>query len=265
MITNLLICALTFGLPAAEPVSDDRDSEYYVEDNYSDAYAEKEEAKEKFWAQKKSFRIGYEMHTFQNEGGVTTPVRFGAGLSRCKNIFLHKKPIGGMVKFALDHGFDLNYSMFNVSVPEDDSYTGPSGYLGNAPLEDYYEEQGESFDLNSIGSHYVSLGYAIGASITVNPVAKLRINGYVHFVPSVSLQLSSSSLNVGFMPYVKYGAELSYSKIGVGIEWGTGASTMSDYMVKLTGDTDSTTIPKAKYYSNYMRVYLAIRMGNKKK
>lgn len=264
MIVNLLICALTLGTPVVEPVSDDRDSEYYLDETGSKADAEKAEAKEKFWAQRKSFRIGYDMHTFQNELGATTPVKFGVGLSRSKSVWLHKKPIGGMVKFAFDHGLDLNYSMFDVSVQEDVNYTGPQGYVGNTPLEDYYEEEGEEFNLNSIGSHYFSLGYALGASVTVNPVAKLRISGYFHFVPSVALQVSASALNVGFMPYLKYGAEVSYSKVGVGIEWGTGASTMSDYMPKLMGESENASVPKAKYYSNYMRVYLAFRMGRKK-
>ena len=123
-----------------------------------------------------------------------------------------------------------------------------------------------SLDVSSIGMHYLSIGYALGASVSVNPVAKLRLNGYFHFVPSASLLLSGTSINLGFMPYCRYGAEITYDWIGIGLEWGSGMSNMSDLMTSLTSEMEGMEIEaqKSKYYSNYMQIYLAFKFGKKK-
>ena len=221
---------------------------------------------EEFWTKKKSFRIGYSIHTFQNASGSELPVKFGAGLSRCNNVWFHRQPIGGVLKFAFDHGIDLNYSMFDMQV-SGPSYSGPSGYIGNEEV-DFDEDESIPIDLSKIGMHYISVGYALGVSATVNPVSKLRINGYFHFVPSAGLIISGTSLNLGFMPYCKYGAEVGFGGFGVGFEWGSGVSEMSDVLSKLISDEEGasgTETPKAKYYSNYGRIYLAFRFGKKKR
>lgn len=221
-------------------------------------------SKDRFWSKKRSMRIGYDMHTFQNESGTVIPMKFGVGLSRCRNVWFHKKPIAGMIKFSFDHGVNLDYGMFDTKV-SNDGYEGPSGYLGNESYESSDEVDDMPFDLTKIGMHYLSLGYALGASVTVNPVAKLRVNGYFHFVPSASLVLSGTMINLGFMPYCKYGAEVSYDWFGIGCEWGSGMSNMTDFMAKLTSEGSDTEVVKSKYYSNYARIYMSFRFGKKKK
>lgn len=221
-------------------------------------------SKDRFWAKKRSMRIGYDMHTFQNESGTVMPMKFGVGLSRCRNVWFHKKPIAGMIKFAFDHGVNLDYGMFDTNVG-DDGYEGPSGYLGNDSYESSDVEEDLPFDLSEIGMHYLSLGYALGVSVTVNPVAKLRLNGYFHFVPSASVVLSESMLNLGFMPYCKYGAEVSYDWFGVGCEWSSGMSNMTDLMSKLTSEGSDSEVMKSKFVSNYTRIYVSFRFGKKKK
>ena len=232
-----------------------------VEESADDA---KSAVREEFWKRKKCTRLGYEFHTVQNAFGAELPVSFGVGLSRCRSIYLHKKPIAGIMKFAIDHGFDVNYSMFDTKVTVEEEYDGPLGYLGSEAVEDFEAESG-SLDMNSIGMHYASVGYALGASLTVNPVSKLRVSGYFHFVPSAAVILSGTMLNVGFMPYCKYGMEVSFNKIGVGVEWGSGVSGMTDYMQKLVSDTENPTLSKSDYYSNYTRIYLALRLGKSKR
>lgn len=221
-------------------------------------------SKDQFWAKKRSLRIGYDMHTFQNESGSTFPVKFGVGLSRCRNVWLHKKPIAGMIKFAFDRGINLDYSMFNTKI-DTEGYDGPSGYIGSDPVEPDEGEGDMPFDLSKMGMHYLSVGYALGASVTVNPVAKLRVNGYFHFVPSASFVLSGSMINLGFMPYCKYGAEVSYGWFGIGCEWSSGMSNMTDLLSKLTSENPDAEAVKAKYYSNYARIYMSFRFGKKKK
>lgn len=215
-------------------------------------------AKEKFWNKRRSLRIGYEMHNFTS-GGEAMPVKIGLGLSRNRNVWFHKKPIAGMVKLAFDHGFDFNYSMFDAPIEKEGM--------------DYSDEEEGSqlpFDLSGIGMHNLSIGYALGASVTVNPVAKLRINGYFHFVPSLSMVFSGEAFNAGFMPYCKYGAELSYDWFGLGIEWGSGASTMHDVMALVEGEvsgllggSSESEVQKTKCTSTFTRIYVAFRLGKK--
>lgn len=265
MITNLLICALSFGAPLQ--ATEDTLCTTCIEAQEDPAKAAADAA---FWAKRKTYRLGYGFHTWQNSAGSTTPVKIALGFSNVKNVWLHKEPIAGIMKFSFDRGIDLNYSMFDINM-KDPSWKGPSGYIGedSEGSTDSVEEGGDEmgFDLASIGSHYVSVGYALGASLTVNPVAKLRVNGYFHFVPSVAMSLAGTSFNLGFMPYLRYGGEVSYNWFGVGVEWTSGMSNMRDMFAQLMAesvDTDAS-VPEAKFYSNNMRVYIAFKLGKPKK
>lgn len=261
MLTSLLICALTFGMPTVpmEIQTDESNVEAIIEDTQSD----------NFWNRQKTTRIGYEFHLLQNNTGGSLPVRFSVGLSNTRNVWLHYKPIAGIIKFSFDHGADANYSMLNTDSQTDD-YTGPSGYLGT---DDYVsgELDDSNIGLGSMGLNYLSLGYALGASVSINPIAQLGINCYFHFVPSAALIFGSSALNVGFMPYCKYGAEFSYGWFGIGVEWGSGMSNTTDFMTKLMTDSETDVqnnggkAPKQKYYSNYTKVYLSFKFTKKKK
>ncbi len=274
MLFNLMICALSLGTPTSE-ITEQRAVECneisLTEQEFKKKESEEESwtmdpKKEKFWAKRKALRLGYEVHQFQTMAGEGIPQKFGVGLSYPRSVWFHKKPIGGFMKFAFDHGIDLNYTMFDLI--SDNNYTGPSGYMGPADdLEDWQQEADEEggFDLTSIGNHYVSIGYSLGVSMTMNPVAQLRLTGYAHFVPSFAAHISGMNINIGFMPYLKYGCELSYSWFGVGVEWGTGVSKMSDMMAKLIAEGAEYSTPKTKFYSNYTKFYISFRLGKVKK
>lgn len=73
------------------------------------------------------------------------------------------------------------------------------------------------------------------------------------------------SLNLGFMPYCKYGAEVSYDWFGLGVEWGSGMSNMTDMITQMMGEETGMETIKSKYYSNYTRLYVAFRFGKNKK
>lgn len=254
MLANLLVCTLMLGNPVQ-----DVDAAVVAAATPQENVIEVDNAAEKFWSKKNSLRLGYDFHDFQNESGAYMPIKFSVGLVNNHNVWLHKKPIGGVLKFGFDHGFNVGYSMFDTKLPND-NYNGPLGYIGSGSIDgDEYAS-----DMPNIGMHYVSLGYGLGLSATIKPVAQLRLNGYCHFVPSAALIISNSEINVGFMPYMKYGAELSYNWIGVGVEWGTGVSKMSDVVGQLLSE-DSGSSAKKKYYSNYTRIYLTFRLGKNKK
>lgn len=263
MIGTILACMLTVGSPSQD--CNDLDKR---KDNYTSEYAYSTD-KEDFWDRKKSFRIGYEIHNFQTESGTSLPVKIGAGLSRVRQVWFHKKPIGKVMKFSFEHGIDLNYSMFDTNIT-DGSYNGPSGFVGTED-PDSYEEPEEGFGLGNIGMHYASIGYALGAGLTINPVKKIGINGYFHFVPSFSLLLSGNSIAGGFMPYCKYGGNITFGKVGLGVEWGSGMAKTRDLVALFASKVDpeydgaEISTEKAKYFSNFTRFYLTFKFGKKKR
>lgn len=271
------MCALALGTPTAEQptvvdaakkkvvtTTTQSNSEATASEQSLDYAVESQQAKtttdaasERFWARKKALRLGYEWHRYQNEYGGELANKWSIGFSNAKSIWLHKRPIASRIKFALDLGPELNYINFKNKTTSD-GYTGPLGYVGTEPES---TDTQLSFNAASIGSHYLSMGCLIGPSLTVKAVAQMRIVGYFHFVPSLALQFSGASLNIGFMPYLKYGCELSYDWFGVGVEWGTGVSNMSDFAAKLISGNSSASPTKSKFYSNYMKLFISFRLG----
>ena len=94
---------------------------------------------------------------------------FGVSLTSGRTIYLHKKPIWGKLKFALDLGMDVNYTKYK-DFGED--------------YNNYYEDEDSPALLS--GMHQCDLGALLGASATVNPVGDLRVSAYFRFVPMCS-------------------------------------------------------------------------------
>ena len=277
MLATLLICAVTLGSIENEAVSYDKNEEV--------TYSENESNKKGLWEYKRSIRIGYESHTFQNENGNTIPMSYGFGISRVRRIWLHKKPIGRTVKLSIDRGIDLNYGRFATQIAEDDGYNGPRGFVGSVSedLDEGDTEAGggllgnlslDALNLTpaAIGLNYVSIGYAIGGSLTINPAGKFNINTYCHFVPSLGLMVSGSSINAGYMPYVRSGAEFSLGRVGLGAEYVSGVSSMTDMLPVIMSKFENPdqkisteSALKQQYYSNFMKVYMVFHMGKRKK
>lgn len=264
MFSILLISAISLLTPAmAQEVSDTAvavvEEMAMPEDEGSFQEYEAPVLNERFWKKRKSLRIGYESNLLQNANGGVFPAEFGVGLSRIKSIWLHRKPIANCLKFAFDMGMDVNYTL--LAAESDETYTGPSGYLGTEPLPDGESESLMDIPSLDIGSHYLAAGWALGVSATVNPVAQLRVAGYVHFVPSAGVHISGISANLGFMPYLKYGCELSYGFFGAGVEWGTVKGKCIDLTSRFLSENGEGGTSKSLLYSNYTKIYLAFRLG----
>jgi hypothetical protein len=134
MIGTILACMLAVG----SPVQDCNDFDK-KKDNSTNEYSYDVKSDD-FWDSKRSFRIGYELHNFQTESATSLPVKLGVGLSRVRQAWFHKKPIGGIMKFSFEYGLDLNYSMFETNIT-DDGYNGPTGFIGTE--DPYYSEETE--------------------------------------------------------------------------------------------------------------------------
>ena len=105
-----------------------------------------------YWKKKKYNRISYNQTLFSPLFiDEPYPVKMSIGLDSGRNIYLHKKPLAGIIKFGIDVGMDINYTMLDLKIDTSD-YEGPSGDLGSSPAE-------EAEDMLMIpGSHYASVG-----------------------------------------------------------------------------------------------------------
>lgn len=259
MILNLLISTL-LSIPAVIENNDTTlilqeevpSHQVEVENTYDDGY----------WKRKKYNRISFNTNHFSFLSSTEEmPVTLSLGLDTGRNIYLHKTPIAGMLKIGLDLGFDFNYMAFDLESDHND-YEGPSGYVGDAPLEDY----GDMDFFANLSGHHISLGLAIGPSLTLNPIDKVRICGYAHFVPSASFFAQGMSMNIGYSPMMKYGLEASYGMIGFGVEYNHGLNTYTDMINYITvkgNDGDVSQLYKARYYLESFQVYLSFRFGKK--
>ena len=260
MFNVVLICAMSLFAPVAAQEMEEAVTAEVLETSVAagnDCMAVNLSAlNDRFWKRRKSLRLGYGNNQLQNVNGGVYPEKFSVGLSSTKSYWLHKKPVSNCVKLAFDMGVDLNYT--HLGLGSDESYTGPSGYQGTASPDG---ENVSSMDFVDIGSHYFSLGWAFGVSLTANPVAQLRVAGYAHVIPSAGVQFSGLNANLGFMPYLKYGCELSYGVFGLGVEWGTAKGNCIDLIGVLEYEDEDYKAPKSLLYSNYTRLYVVFRLG----
>ena len=79
------------------------------------------------WKHKKYFRVGYVNQSVTSASGSDMQSRFGIDLLKGRSFFLHKKPIAGLMKFAIDFGVYLNYTMYRDDVATTES-GGSDGY-----------------------------------------------------------------------------------------------------------------------------------------
>lgn len=69
-------------------------------------------AKKGPWDRKKYINLGYIKQSLSPEFGNAFESKFGASFSSGRNIYLHKKPIANILKFAIDFGSEVNYAQY---------------------------------------------------------------------------------------------------------------------------------------------------------
>lgn len=216
-----------------------------------------------YWKKKKYSRLSYnKTHFSPLYVDDPYPVSLSVGLDNGRNYYLHSKPIAGIAKFGVDVGFDFNYTRFN-QVDDLSDYECPSGYTGSSDLEANDDDVDTMLRLSGI---FFSLGLAVGPSVTLNPVEKLRLCGYFHLVPTGSIFVQGFGAYAGYSTMLKYGVELSYGFVGLGIQRRSGMSSYTDlvsyYMVK-SADGDVGTIGKSRFFTDSFQIYLSYRFGRK--
>ena len=132
---------------------------------------------------------------------------WGASLSWGKTFYLHRKPIGRVLKFGLDWTWlDLNGACF-----EQDMYSIFDG--------DYHETL-----------YQLDAGMQFGPSITVNPVDHLKISTYFRVTPTFATvyAVENELFMKNYATYLNAGLSVAWRLLSLGVEYRTGKTSYDD-------------------------------------
>lgn len=133
--------------------------------------------------------------------------KWGASISWGKTFYLHRKPIGRVLKFGLDWTWlDLNGACF-----EQDMYSIFDG--------DYHETL-----------YQLDAGMQFGPSITVNPVDHLKISTYFRVTPTFATvyAVENELFLKNYATYLNAGLSVAWRLLSLGVEYRTGKTSYDD-------------------------------------
>lgn len=170
---------------------------------------EKQQLYEQIWKKRsKYFNIGYVSQTRSiTDTDISLNSKFGMSLSWGKQFYLHKQPLFGMLKFAIDWSWiDINYANYEY------------GYNSN---ED-----------SSNTLHQIDLAMQFGVSAAVNPIDHLKVGVYFRATPTGTLSLGlgeEESAGFGYITCYNTGAFIAYKVASIGVEYRWGKGTLSNF------------------------------------
>lgn len=243
---------------------------------------EDEARDKKIWKDRaKYFNLYYVNQSLtQKDVNGTWQNDLGAALAMGRTYYLHKKALLGMIKFGLDWSyFDLNFSKYQDKFGffSGSEYNG-SGSDGNYYYENDVPDYGGSSEeeIDKIDLYQVEVGMGIGPSVTINPVNHLKVSGYFHVTPSMSLLLIDGDVNTSYGTFFSAGGAIAYKAISIGVEgrwgttkyssvidfgnldeeeWDTGYDDSGDIFDSLKGEYDG----KTKWKTGSVRFYISFR------
>lgn len=206
-----------------------------------------EKKNEQVWRRNnKYFNLGYALYTLDNRDlGNRWKSDFAFMLNSGRTFYLHRRPIGGMVKFGIDVTYlEVSYAKYSSGTRlsfDPDSEIQP--------------------DIN-LGTHQIDLSVQAGLSVAVNPIDRLKISAHCRFAPAASMVIIEDEFNVAFVPYVNFGGHIAWRFISVGVEGmiGTGrysgASVNDDLDIESDGFSDMFAISGHRFRSSSVRFIL---------
>ncbi|MDE6177983.1 MAG: hypothetical protein K2F86_02295 [Duncaniella sp.] len=178
------------------------------------------------WKYKRRFMVGFTSGTLDQKkrfGGEISS-RWGASIISGRNIYLHRKAIGGFLKFGLNLDLNVNYANFAKGTGKLSDITNP----GDINI-DYGD--GDTETEVSLGRHYITAGIAVGPTATFAPfyasgsrsLAALKFRPYFHVVPSYAAYIISddedTEIHSAFALWCAAGMEIQWKRLIVGLEW----------------------------------------------
>ena len=144
--------------------------------------------------------------------------RWGLSLITGRNIYLHRKAIGGFLKFGINIDANINYLNFAKG----------KGSFSDIMHSGDEDSDAESF---SLGRHYLTCGLAIGPTATFAPffsssnrnLATLKFRPFFHVVPSYAAYIISddedTEFHNAFALWCAAGLEIQWKRLIAGFEW----------------------------------------------
>ena len=210
-----------------------------------------DDAQYKVWKTSKPFAVMYGNQTLDDrEYDLQFKSQFAVGLTKRHTYYLHRKAVGGFMKLGLDVTWaELFFSRYSkgekISI---------DNIIGNKRL-----------DIDKYQISYSMFG--IGPTIKLAPFARhstsFKLSGYFHYLPTLSALIFSgdkkSVVCGGYMSNWRFGASISFGRIGIGAEhlWGEGElkkwGSENDESKELGISSD-----KNKYKTQSDRIYIGI-------
>lgn len=201
---------------------------------------EQADKSKKIFGRQKSFHIGMAFNDWKPEDLPKFSANYGFTLGLNKTYFVHKNPIGGFLKFGIDATwFDITYINYKAN-PIWEGTGDEAGDYGYGYDNDYGYDYDYDYDYDdeledpNLGSHQIDVAMGVGVSATFAPfyasdngLRYLKGKVFCRFMPTFSMMLISepddTRFNSAFVPYVTFGAEISWKAIGLFVEgrWGS--------------------------------------------
>lgn len=200
------------------------------------------------WKYKGKFLLGFSTGTLDQKrrfGGEISS-RWGVSITSGRNIYLHRGPIGGFLKFGLNIDMNINYLNFAKG----------SGKLSNFGNIDAGEEGVEP---TSLGRHYLTAGIALGPTATFAPfysshnrnLALLVFRPYFHVAPSYATYIISENeeteLHNAFALWFAAGMEIQWKRLIIGLEWKGSTAKYKGILESIVSDLEDGSESKRSH------------------
>lgn len=248
-----------------------------------------------YWPKSSPLLLTYGSQTLEDETlDVKYKSDFAFSLSQRRTYDLHSNAIGGMLKFGIDlNWFDINVARYAKgkglslsSLAQNLMGNVTSGTYGT--FDDYFDaadrsalaasdKQDIADVLNRIdlGKYQVSATIVgVGPSVRVAPfralgkswLDRIRVGVYAHYLPTYTALIFTCEdedpvVCGGYMSCWRYGGNISFGRIGVGVEhqWGKGKLKKFKAGSKDDGDGIDISSEKVSYLLSGTRFYVGIR------
>lgn len=202
-------------------------------------------------------RLGYTIADFDRGSfyGGALNGRWGLSIDIMRNVYLHRTPIAGMLKFGLQFGPQFNYINFAkghgslsgiISGGSDDENDDYYDEFGNPIYNDDYDDEEEM--MPDLGKHQLVAGLAIGPTVTIAPfinssnknLSRLKFRGYFNVVPAFSAIMTANEdeteLNSAFTCMYAGGLNIIWRKLDIGFQYKGGRARYKDLVSDLMED-----------------------------
>lgn len=220
---------------------------------------------------KREFRVGYtiaDLDRGESYGGKLNG-RWGLTVDFMRNIYVHRTPIGGMLKFGIQFGPQISYVNFEKATTSisdlwggigdnvDNDYDNDYGYGYEDPNYDDIYDDDDDFSMN-LGRHQLVVGLGIGPTATVAPfinssnenLARLKFRAHFNVVPAYSAIITANEDDMefsnAFACMFAGGVNIIWRRLDIGFQYKGGRTRYKNLVDDLTEEFGDTYFIKGK-------------------